>query len=118
MEIIARAAVSRGEWRKRVARWKSSGLTAKEFAAEVGINAGTLQYWQYKLKYGDRLDKPPQPGTRSDAIVASLVEVPAPAVSMVDQRFEVELGNGRRVWVAVGFDAEALRRLLAVLEAA
>jgi|SRR3954452_9160485 transposase len=117
METIAQAAVSRKEWQKRVTRWKKSGLTAKVFAAELGINAGTLQYWQYKLKYGDRLDKPPRPGTRSDAIVASLVEVAAPAVATEAPRFEVELGNGRRVWVAVGFDGEALRMLLAILEA-
>jgi hypothetical protein len=71
MATIARAAVSRAEWRRRVARWKSSGLTAKEFAAEMGINAGTL-----------------------------------------------ELRNGRQVRVAAGFDAEALRALLAVAEAA
>jgi len=30
--------VSRDEWAKRVERWKDSGLTAKEFASEVGIN--------------------------------------------------------------------------------
>lgn len=118
METIARAAVSRKEWRSRVARWNESGLTAKEFSAEQGINAGTLQHWQYKLKYGDRLDKPPKPGTQSNAIVASLVEVAAPDVAEVDQRFEIELGNGRRVRVGAGFDAEALRRLLAVVEAA
>jgi hypothetical protein len=107
-----------------VTRWNESGLTAKEFASEMGINPGTLQYWQYKLKYGDRLDKPPKPGPGSDAIVASLVEVPAPEAAaaseggVADQRFEVELGNGRRVRVAAGFDPAALRMLLAIVEAA
>ena len=41
---------NRDEWRKRVDRWKDSGLTANEFVAETGINAGTLQFWGYKLK--------------------------------------------------------------------
>ena len=45
---MARARADREEWRKRVERWKGSGLTAKEFAAETGINAGNLQFWQYK----------------------------------------------------------------------
>ena len=36
---------NRQEWQKRVDRWRASGLTAKEFAAEMGINAGTLQFW-------------------------------------------------------------------------
>jgi hypothetical protein len=122
METIARAAVSRREWRKRVARWKESGLTAKEFGADAGINPAMLYFWNYKLKYGDRLDKPPKPGTQSDAIVASLVEVPVPSAAAVpdvsDRRFEVEMSNGRRVRMAAGFDPEALRVLLAIVESA
>src|SRR5437764_7112948 len=41
---------SRDEWLKRVERWKESGPTAKEFADETGINAGTLQFWRYTLR--------------------------------------------------------------------
>ena len=115
---MARARAGRDEWEKRVRRWKESGLTAKEFAVETGINAGTLQFWRYKLKHGTRSpartkSKPPSAG-----ILASLVEVRAPAVAGVDQRFEIELGNGRRVRVGGTFDADALRALIAVLEAA
>jgi hypothetical protein len=51
---------SRDEWQKRVDRWKDSGLTAKEFAAETGINAGTLQFWSYLETY-----RPPEKGWRS-----------------------------------------------------
>jgi hypothetical protein len=40
---------SREEWRKRVERWKDSGLTAEQYASELGINAKTLQFWKYKL---------------------------------------------------------------------
>jgi hypothetical protein len=40
---------SREEWRKRVERWKDSGLTAEQYASELGINARTLQFWKYKL---------------------------------------------------------------------
>jgi len=28
---------------KRIARWQDSGLSADEFAAEIGVNAGTLR---------------------------------------------------------------------------
>jgi transposase len=115
---MARARVDRDEWRKRVERWKASGLTAKEFAAEVGINAGTLQFWQHKLKTCGPIARRPR-RRRTDAIVASsLVELRAPVAAALDQRFEVELGNGRRVRVSAGFDADALKRLLVVLEAA
>jgi hypothetical protein len=40
---------SRDEWGKRVERWKDSGLTAEQYARELGINAKTLQFWKYKL---------------------------------------------------------------------
>ncbi len=36
---------SRETWAKRVERWRDSGLTAKEFAAEMGINE-QLAMWQ------------------------------------------------------------------------
>jgi|SRR3954469_8269745 transposase len=115
---MARARVKRDEWRRRVERWKDSGLTAKEFAAETGINAGTLQFWQYKLKRGARPTRSPRPRTPADTIVSSLVEVRAPVITtVIDQRFEIELINGRRVRVAVGFEPSALKTLLAVLEA-
>lgn len=114
---MARARADRDEWRRRVARWKDSGLTAKEFAAETGLNAGTLQFWQYKLKRGARPARRPRPKSPSETIVASLVEVRAPVGAVADQRFEIELGNGRRVRVAAGFEPVALKALLAVLEA-
>jgi transposase-like protein len=114
---MARARVGRDEWQTRIQRWKDSGLTAKEFAAEIGINAGTLQFWRCKLKSGSRSSTRQGRKAPSDAILASLVEVRAPAITVVDQRFEIELGNARRVRVGAGFDPEALRALIAVLEA-
>jgi hypothetical protein len=44
------AKTTSAEWAKRVERWQDSGLTAKEFAAELNVNAGTLAYWKYKLR--------------------------------------------------------------------
>ncbi len=41
-------------WAKRVARWSDSGLSAKEFASETGLNANTLS-----LPDGVRLLFPP-----------------------------------------------------------
>jgi hypothetical protein len=33
------------EWQKRIEQWRESGLTAAQFATELGINAGTLKFW-------------------------------------------------------------------------
>jgi transposase-like protein len=40
---------SRTIWAKRVERWAESGLSSKEFAAEIGVNARTLVYWKYRF---------------------------------------------------------------------
>jgi hypothetical protein len=97
---------------------EGQGLTAKEFEGETGVNAGTLQFWRYKLKRGAGPMGKARLKRSSEAILSSLVEVRAPAGAIVDQRFEIELGNGRRVRVTAGLEPAALRELLAVLEAA
>lgn len=95
------------EWGERVAGWRRSGLTAKRFAASIGVNAGTLTHWAWRLGRGQR---------RAAAVpVRALVEVMSTAVC--DERFEVVVAGGRRVHVPAIFDAAALERLLAVLEA-
>jgi transposase len=113
---MARAREDREEWRRRVDRWKDSGLTAKEFAAEIGINAGTLQFWQYKLRRSEAPAKRPRPTASSERILSALVEVRPAGPVVVDPRFEIELRNGRRIRVTAEFAPAALRALVAVLE--
>jgi hypothetical protein len=107
---------SREEWRKRVERWKESGLTAKEFAAETGINASTIQFWRYKLKRPMPMSGRRRAPGDTTGLLSSIVEV-RPAAAAVETRFEVELVNGRRIRVPASYEASALRALLAVLEA-
>ena len=107
----------RDEWAERVGRWRRSGLTANEFARSVGINAGTLTYWACRLGRDRRL--------RDAASPRSAVSLPAPQSEFVelltaggrDSRFELDLGNGRRLHIPASFEPAALERLLAVLEA-
>jgi len=33
------------EWVRRVVGWRRSGLTAKQYAATIGVNEGTLSHW-------------------------------------------------------------------------
>lgn len=44
------AKASRAEWVKRVERWQGSGLTAKEFAAELAVSPNSLTFWKWKLR--------------------------------------------------------------------
>jgi hypothetical protein len=122
-----RTRVEREEWAKRVERWRDSGLTAAEFAAELGINPKTLTYWAWTLKreasgrkrvWPSR--KPAAARTMAGAGVttakagSAFVELPhhgSPA------RFELEV-RGRRLHIPSAFDAQQLRALLEILETA
>lgn len=107
-----RPRASAAEWRKRVEHWRESGLSADQFAAEIGVGAPTLRVWSSKFKRADSVEalgSEAKPSTVSPGFV----EIRAAGV---DARFELELGNGRRVRVPEGFDPKALERLLGVLD--
>lgn len=119
--------VVREQWAKRVERWKDSGLSAKEFAAELGINARSLSWWRWQLTKKEptaaeprerRRRAPSSPAavtTRPKSKVTPLtfVEMTAP---LVTDSLEVILPSAVRVCVRPGFDDATLGRLLDVLE--
>lgn len=111
---------SRETWAKRVERWQDSGLTAKEFAAELGVNAHSLTWWKWRLSA-----KPKAPGEhrprrraarRAPSATTALTFVEMPA-TVATEPFEVVLPTSLRIRVPAGFDAASLRRLLEVLGA-
>jgi len=91
-------------------------LSAGEFAASIGVKASTLSYWAWRVGREQRL--------AADAVKESLEPVAARRTAFVeviagggdDERFELELGNARRLRIPPRFKADALQRLLAVLE--
>lgn len=119
----------RDEWRGLLRQLRASGQGLKEFAEARGLHWRTVQHWKYVLgkeePEGIRADgakrgRPPStsrpasdPAREHQAV--SFVEVRA-AAGVVDGRFEIELGGGRRVRVPPSFDVVALQRLLGVLE--
>lgn len=98
------------EWAKRVAAWRASGLTAKQFAAEIGARASTLRWWVWHLGAGGKKAEPR--GRRG------FVEVVAPwsGARAASEAFELELRSGDRLRIPSSFDGEALRRLLGIVE--
>jgi hypothetical protein len=106
----------RAEWQKRIERWRDSGLSAEQFAAELGINAGTLKYWKYRIGKeatgSVTAQQKPQPSKIPRA--TSLVEVQATMIT--SSPFVLELGQDRRLQIPSRFDAPALERLLSLLE--
>lgn len=106
----------RREWAQRVRRWRRSGQTAREFSESIGVKPGTLTYWAWRLGREGR-------GASAGRKTSGKCQRPAPTafVELVsgaigDGRFELELGGGRRLRIPVGFEAEALERLLGVVE--
>lgn len=105
--------VSREVWAKRVERWSESGLTAGEFAAEVGINPRTLIYWKWRLRKEARgaantraaEAKPTTPAVAFVEVAAKPERVTSP------EPFELVL-DGLVVRVPASFDGAALRLLL------
>jgi hypothetical protein len=110
---------SRAEWRTRVRRWEESGLTAREFAAEMGINPRTLAYWKWRLRKDAAEAAGARPTPASARVSAlSFVEVPAEPVRGEADAASLELVVGRyRLALGHGFDAEVLARVLDVLDA-
>ena len=106
------------EWAKRVERWRDSGLTAKEFASEINVNAGTLSAWKYKLRRAvSPVEHTPRPGIRkADGPPGFLRVVP---VQSEDVRaiasFEVVIASRIVVRVPNDFDEVALIRLVRAL---
>lgn len=104
-------------WKKRIERWSDSGLTAKEFAAEIGVNVHTLTHWKWQLSAEAR-----GPQERTPAATPSFVEVVAPLVGHAPpaslaavQPLELVLPGGIVVRVPSSFDPAALRRVVDVL---
>lgn len=96
--VVARRRWSAEEARAVLKRLVASGLTVREFAARNGLETQRLYRWRAQLRFAD-----PAPG---------FIEIKSP----VGAAIEVVLRSGHVVRVRDGFDAEALRRVVAALD--
>jgi hypothetical protein len=111
---------TRDVWAKRVERWQDSGLTAKEFAAELDVSPNSLTFWKWKLR--QPTDAPRRVRKRAvakcpDAAPSFLQLVPTPASSATTAHLEVVLASGVVVRVPQDFDEPTLLRLVRALGA-
>ena len=119
------ARATREEWTKRVARWRDSGLTAREYATEIGVNVHTQQQWGWRLNAEARKGKG---ATRSKPAASKKSGSRVPVVEVIGVgatspssgpaiSYEVVLRDGTMIRVPPSFDDATLHRLVSVLEA-
>jgi transposase len=112
----------RVEWAQRVQRWQDSGLTAKEFGAEIGVSHTSLSFWKWRLKKDQAAGTEPSPRPRvkrSRRTAVKFVEVADQiddASASASQHIELVVGARYVLRVARGFDGATLQQLLDVLE--
>jgi hypothetical protein len=114
--------VKEQRWRKLLRRWRRSGLTGRDFCAEHGLSEPSFYAWRREIARRDQeavpRSRPQRPlvqapaGGLKPAFVQRMIDAAAPA----ETALEVVAGTGRVVRVRAGFDAEAFRQLLRLLE--
>src|SRR5262245_34459751 len=87
-------------WRKRLARWKASGLKVGAFCDREGVTPTAFAHWRKEIAARDE--------RRAEAAKPRFVPV---HVTPVPYPLEVTLSGGRVVRVPHGFDPAHLRPL-------
>lgn len=107
-EVAGRPYWRETEARVMVRAWQSSGSTLSGFAGRHGVDPRRLSRWVSRLE-----------GSEPAAMRFHPVRLAEGGGGQGDGRaIEIELGGGRCVRVPHGFEAEDLRRVLAVLQEA
>ena len=102
------------EMAKVLRELEQSGLSVVAFARQRGIPLSTLRWWR-SVQRGEQAPKRRRHRERPPRLVEVIGSSRGEERSRAG--FEVTLGNGRRVLVPMGFDAEALGVLVQTLEA-
>ncbi len=124
---MARVQRQAAEWAGLIDQWRQSGLSLPEFCRQHGLSRGSMQNWVYKPELKRAVeearrearghgDKPPVSEPVSAFLPVRVAAAAALREASDGSGVEVVIGVGRRVVVEAGFDAETLRRVVAVLE--
>jgi transposase len=103
-------------WKDRVRRWKSSGMTAQDFAAREGVSANRLHVWSGRLQ---RLGVPLKEVVELEQTPELLpVVLRAARLSQGEEAgLEFEFANGEVLRFAAGANPEHVARIVRALRA-
>lgn len=102
------------EWAELVEQWQRSGLTAKEFAGQAGLNPKTLSWWKWYLSGDGPHNKRRASRPAKGSGLVSVEVVPARSVE-AETPIEVVV-DATVIRVRRGFDQDTLAQVLEVLE--
>ena len=109
-----RSKQARAKWQRLISEQAESSGTVAGFCRERGLCAPHFYWWKKRLRES-LAAKPASAGRFVEVKVATVSAEPsAPS----DARVEIRLRNGRSLVVGRGVDAEQVRMLVAVVEAA
>jgi hypothetical protein len=106
--MVARLRWTRDDGERWAAAWRLSGKSRSAFAREHGIALHRLHYWAHGAVTLPAAPIPDRSG---------FVEVRPAAAGGAGSGVSVRCGDGVRVEVMVGFDAEVLRAVVSALSA-
>ena len=106
---------SRRIWRDRVARWHKSGHSARVFAEQEGVSAGTLYSWSRRLgmkrsEYRQRSKEAALPALLPVVVAPSSATACLPGTAL-----EIVFPDGAVVRVPPTFDEDTLARVVRAL---
>jgi hypothetical protein len=97
-------------WRHLIDQWQSSGLSVRAFCLRQRLAIPSFYAWRRTLRQRDGSACPVTPPVTFLPVHVRHDDCDAPPP------LELVLANGRRLRIPPGFDPNALRALLAVLE--
>lgn len=118
-------AADREQWLSRVATWKASGRSAKDFARGQGYSSSALQYWSCRLRKEARqnAENPETEAPKPVRLARVLRRASEPRVAFTSSDASLSANSpiaivigGMSVVVQSGFDARTLSSVVDVLE--
>ena len=107
-------------WRGCIARWRSSGLSVREFCRREALSEPSFYSWRRELARREESQAVPRrssaPRLRGTPKPTAFVPVHVLATHSTPAAVEILLPRGRRVRVRPGFDHATLEAVLDLLE--
>lgn len=106
-------------WQARVAQWRRSGLSVREFCRREALSEPLFYCWRRELARREIGESSAAGSARKRTVqAASLVplHIAMPHEEGQASAIEIVLPRGRRVRVPAGFDRDTLRAVLDLLE--